>query len=190
MQLSFLNTAENPRHRFYHVLAFETSGRPGELLSLKIKDIADNIQIDENGKLCAIFKIGEYGKKKESRDVGITELTLQYYQRYLSTSHPDPTNKKAFLFVSKERSAMSRNFPISDDGLRADYVAFRDKTIPKLLKRPDIPDEDKKYLRFLKETKKWHPYIMRHSSLDKLAHAPNINDYEFRPMLDGQKQVT
>jgi hypothetical protein len=37
-----------------------------------------------------------------------------------------------------------------------------------------------KHLEFLKEHKKWHPYTMRHSSLDKLSRNPNVNDYILR----------
>jgi hypothetical protein len=73
---------------------------------------------------------------------------------------------------------MSRNIPISNDTLRSDYVAFRDKKIPRLLKRPDVTEEDKKHLEFLRDTKKWYPYIMRHSSISKLAH--EVEDYTLR----------
>jgi integrase len=175
---------ENPRLRFYHALAYETSARPGELLRLRIEDIADNIQPaadEEDGKLCALIDIGRYGKTKESRIVGITEFSIQYFQKLLTSSyHKESTKKKAFVFLSREYSAYSRNLPISGDQLRLDYITFRDKTIPKLLKRPDVSEEDKKHLQFLKDNKKWHPYILRHSSLTKLAGAPNINDYKLR----------
>jgi integrase len=170
---------ENPRLRFYHALAIETSGRPGELLHLKIGDI--NIDTDSDGKLYAVLDIGRYGKKRQSRIVGITEFTIQYYQQYLLQQHPDSANKNSFIFISRERSANYRNVPISPEALRADYIAFRNKIIPKLLKRPDVtPESDKKHLQFLKEQKKWHPYTMRHSSLNKLARHPNVNDYILR----------
>ena len=161
----------------YHALAYETSTRPGELLQLKIGDIADKIGTDDNGKLYAFVDVGRYGKKRQSRIVGITDSTIQYYQVYL-TQHPDPTNRNAFLFMSTEHSAISRNIPISNDTLRSDYTAFRDRQLPKLLKRPDIQEKDKKHLASLRDTKKWHPYIMRHSSLSKLAH--DVNDYTLR----------
>lgn len=151
---------ENQRLRFYHALAIETSGRPGELLQLKIGDI--NIESEpDSGKMYAAFEIGRYGKKKESRIVGITDFAIQYYQTYLSHHHPDHTNKEAFIFLSQEYSAFSRNLPISGESLRKEYTAFRDKAIPKLLKHPGIPDNDKKHLQFLKEQKKWNPYTMR-----------------------------
>jgi integrase len=168
---------DKPRLRFYTALAYETSARPGELLQLRIGDIANNIQQDENGKLCALVDVGRYGKKKESRIVGITPLSIQYYQAYLP-HHPDPTNPKAFIFINMENSAISRNFPISDNALRKDFSSFRDKKIPKLLKREDISEEDKKHLEFMKNTKKWYPYIIRHSSLTKLA--PNVKEYRLR----------
>jgi site-specific recombinase XerD len=171
--------SHNPRLRLYHSLAHQASGRVSELLQLKIGDIADNIQTDENGKLCALVDIGRYGKKKESRIIGITDFTIQYYQAYLPY-HPDPTNKKAFLFVSREHSAQSRNLPITSGAMRSDYINYRDKHIPKLLKRPDVSEEDKKHLEFIRDNRKWYPRIMRHSSLTKLAGDPNVNDYVLR----------
>jgi integrase len=127
---------ENPRLRFYHALAIETSGRPGELLQLKIGDV--NVDTDSDGKLYAVLDIGRHGKKRQSRIVGITEFAIQYYQQYLLHQHPDSANKNAFIFVNREPSAHYRNVAISCDALRSDYIAFRNKTITKLLKRPDV----------------------------------------------------
>jgi integrase len=169
---------DNPRLQFYHALAYETSGRPGELLQLRVGDI--QVESDDEGRLYAALDIGRYGKRSQSRIVGITEFSIQYYQRYLSTLHPNPTNKDAFVFISRERSAYARNVPISIVALRADYIAFRDKTIPKLLKRPDISEADKKHLQTLREEKRWNPYTLRHSSITKLARSPHVNDYTLR----------
>jgi hypothetical protein len=55
--------------------------------------------------------------------------------------------------------------------LRQDYKGFRDKTLPKLLKRSDIGTDDKKHLQILRDEKRWHPYAMRHTSFTKLAAA-------------------
>jgi integrase len=169
---------ENTRLRFYHALAIETSGRPGELLQLKIRDV--NIESDPNGKLYAALDIGRHGKKRQSRIVGITDFAIQYYQVYLPHHHSNPTNREAFIFLSREHSAFGRNLPISADALRRDYADFRDMFIPKLLKRHDVPEKDKKHLQMLKEQRKWNPYTMRHSSITKLARDPNINDYVLR----------
>lgn len=174
---------DNPRLRLYHAIAWETSARPGELLELKIGDIEDNIQIDEDGFPCVVLEVGRNGKTKESlREVGITKLSLQYYNMY-KPSHPDPTNRKAYLFASLEYSALGRNLPVSEEALRKEYVAFRNKIIPKLInrkERPDIPEEDKKHLEFLRDVRKWFPYIIRHSSLDKYANTPGVNEYQLR----------
>jgi integrase len=59
---------DNPRLRFYHALAYETSARPGELLRLKIGDILVSSDSD-TGKLYASLEVGRYGKKKEGRIV-------------------------------------------------------------------------------------------------------------------------
>ena len=122
-----------PRLRLYHAMAWETSARPSEMLQLKIGDIEDNLQQDEKGEPCALFKVGRYGKNKYAyRDVGISQLSLQYYNRYLA-AHPDSTNRNAYLFASLQYSALGRNLPISEGALLKEYSAFRDKVIPELL---------------------------------------------------------
>jgi integrase len=168
------------RLRLFHVMAWETSARPSELLQLRIADIEDNLQQEGNGNPCAVFEVGRNGKNKYAhRRLGITKLSLQYYNWYLH-SHPDPKNRKAYLFASLEHSALGRNLPISEGVLQKEYTAFKDKVIPQLLKRSDVPEEDKKRLRFLVEVRKWYPYIVRHSSLTKLANDPNVNEYALR----------
>ena len=173
---------ENRRLRFYHALAIETSGRPGELLQLKIGDINIETEDSDENKMYAVLDIGRYGKKGRSRIVGITEFTLQYYQDYLPSTHPDPNNKDAFVFMSKEASAkyLQKSLPISIETLRSDYRAFRHKVIPKLLKSPEVPEADKKHLQLLRDQKRWNPYNMRHSSITKLARHPSINDFNLR----------
>jgi hypothetical protein len=55
--------SENPRLRFYHALAYETSARPGELLELKIGDI--KIEQDSNtGKMYSALDIGRQRNAK------------------------------------------------------------------------------------------------------------------------------
>jgi hypothetical protein len=167
---------EDPRLRFYHAVAMDTSGRPHELLQLKIGDI--EIKKDVNGKLYVPLEIGRYGKKKKGRRVGMTD-SIKYYRTWLQ-HHPDAGNPNAYVFVSKEFSAKYRNAPISVDSVRRDYVNFRDKHIPILLNKPDIPPEDKIKLQQMREQKRFHPYIVRHSSITKLAKNPQINEYRLR----------
>ena len=52
--------------------------------------------------------------------------------------------------------------------------------IPELLQRSDVSEEDKKQLQFLAQVRKWYPYIVRHSSLTKLANHPKVNEHALR----------
>lgn len=83
--LFFKYCTDNPRLRLYHAMAWETSARLSELLQLKIGDIEDKIQFDEDGAPCAVLEVGKFGKNKYAhRNLGITKLSFQYYNRYLS----------------------------------------------------------------------------------------------------------
>jgi integrase len=106
---------DNQRLRFYHSLAMETSGRPGELLQVKVEDI--NIETDTEGNSYVTLDIGRYGNKRESRIVGITEFSIQYYRQFLLPEHPDNTNKNAFVFLNREKGAEDRNVPLSQQSL-------------------------------------------------------------------------
>jgi integrase/recombinase XerD len=171
---------EDKRLACYHSLAIDTSARPDELLQLKIGDIEIKKTPDGSGRLYASLDIGRHSKKKRSRIVPMINSIL-YYRDYLqSGSHPNAANPNAFVFVSREYEAKYRNAPISVGCLRANYYRFRDKRIPALLKRPDVPPEEKLKLQQLKDTKKWNPYNMRHSSITKYARNPNINEYTLR----------
>jgi integrase len=112
---------EDPRLRFYHALAMDTSGRPGELLQIKIGDI-DIKRAPESGEWYTRLDIGRYGKKKESRIVPMIN-SIKYYREYLP-SHPQAGNPNAFVFISKEYSSKYRNQPISVGALRAIMLAL------------------------------------------------------------------
>ena len=171
---------EDKRLACYHSLAIDTSARPDELLQLKIGDIEIKKTPDDSGRLYASLDIGRHSKKKRSRIVPMINSIL-YYRDYLqSGTHPNAANPNAFVFVSREYEAKYRNAPISVECIRANYYSFRDKRIPALLKRPDVPPEDKLKLQQLQDTKKWNPYNMRHSSITKYARNPNINEYTLR----------
>jgi integrase/recombinase XerD len=171
---------EDKRLACYHSLAIDTSARPDELLQLKIGDIEIKKTPDSSGgRLYASLDIGRHSKKKRSRIVPMINSIL-YYRDYLQSVHPNAANPNAFVFVSREYEAKYRNAPISVGCLRANYYSFRDKRIPALLKRPDVPPEDKLKLQQLQDTKKWNPYNMRHSSITKYARNPNINEYTLR----------
>jgi integrase len=172
----FLKYCADPRLRFYHALAIDTSGRPHELLRLKIGDI--DIKKSPDGRQYVPLDIGRYGKKKKGRIVGMIH-SIKYYREWLS-HHPDAGNPNAYVFVSREFSAKYRNVQLSVDSVRNDYANFRDKYIPALLRKSDISPEDKIKLQEIKDNKKWYPYVMRHSSISKYARNPNINEYTLR----------
>ena len=90
----FLKYCEDPRLRFYHALAMDTSGRPHELLQIKIGDIEIRRSPD-GSRLYAPLDIGRYGKKKKSRIVGMTN-SIKYYRAWLSY-HPDAGNPSLFI---------------------------------------------------------------------------------------------
>lgn len=166
---------DHPRLRFYHALAIDTGARPGELLALKIKHI--KIERSNDGKFYVRLTVGRYGKMEESRTVPMRH-SIKYYRAYLP-HHPQggEPGPEDFVFASAEYSARDKpSVPISEQQVAHDYRSFRKDTIPKLLKRPDISQQDKEQLIRLKETKKWKPYNMRHSGITRMARNPNIKE--------------
>jgi site-specific recombinase XerD len=166
----------NPRLACFHAMARDTSARPSEILAVKLGDI--EMKMSADGKLFVPLDVGRYGKKKKSRIVGMTD-SIKYYRAWLQ-HHPASGNSDAFVFISREYSARYGNNPILGGALRADYRKFRTKYIPTLMKRPDIPPEDKIKVQHIKDNKKWNPYAMWHSSITRLARNPNINEYTLR----------
>jgi integrase len=56
---------DKPRLQFYHALANQTSARPGEVLKLKIGDIADNIYLDDDGKPFAYIELADMVRERK-----------------------------------------------------------------------------------------------------------------------------
>lgn len=105
----FLKYCEDPRIACYHAMARDTSGRPGELLAVKIEDI----KIKKAGtKIFAEVEIGRYGKKRKGRIVPLIN-SLPYVKAWLA-QHPmsGGWNPNAYLFISNEHSAKYRNVPL------------------------------------------------------------------------------
>jgi integrase len=165
----------NPRLRFYHALAIDTLARPCELLPLKIKDI--KIDRSNEGKFYVRLRVGLYGKVEESRPVPMHN-SIKYYRAWLP-HHPEggSPGDEAFVFASKERSAIGKaSVPISEPALYKDYYFYKDKIIPRLLKRPDIPKEDMAHLEYLVRRKKRNPYNMRHTGVTRMGRTPNVKE--------------
>jgi integrase len=152
----FLKYCPEKRDRCYHAMANDTSCRPHELLSLKIKDI--------------VFKLSS--TKKQYAEVHITEsktnprtlpliFSIPYVKDWID-SHPMRNNPNAFLFISLADSNYGEQ--LSENSLYKQYTRrYRKFYFPKLIDS-SIPDLDKSYLRNLL-TKPWNPFILRHSAL-------------------------
>jgi len=152
----FLKYCPEKRDRCYHAMANDTSCRPHELLSIRIKDI--------------VFKLSS--TKKQYAEVHITNsktkprtlpliFSIPYVKDWID-SHPKGNNSNAFLFVSLADSNYGEQ--LSENSLYKQYSrTYRKRYFPKLLDDP-IPDIDKSMIRNLL-TKPWNLYILRHSAL-------------------------
>jgi integrase len=152
----FLKYCPEKRDRCYHAMANDTSCRPHELLSLRIKDL--------------IFKLSS--TKKQYAEVHITNsktkprtlpliFSLPYLKDWLD-SHPYGNNPNAFLFISLADSNYGDQ--LSENSLYKSYSrTYRKIYFPKLVDEM-ISDIDKAMIRNLL-TKPWNPYILRHSAL-------------------------
>jgi hypothetical protein len=167
----------NLRLKFYHALGMNAGGNPEEFLALKIKDM--RIVKDHDGNPFVPLNIGRYSKRKADRPVGASATAIAYFREYQLKEHPDGNNPNAYLFASREHSAKNsgKSVPISVNALEMDYRYYKNRRIPALLKSPDseVSPEDKKMLKYLEETKKWFPYIQRHSSVSR-ARKKRIDD--------------
>jgi len=92
----FLKYCPDKRLRLYHILARETSGRPHELLALRIGQIS--FLKTEDGKSYAIATIGK-GGKTNPRTVPIIN-SIGYLKDWLATGHPHGNSRNHYLFPS------------------------------------------------------------------------------------------
>lgn len=153
----FLKYCPEKRDRCYLAMANDTSCRPHELLSLRIKDI--------------IFKLAS--TKKQYAEVNITSsktrprtlpiiFSLPYVKDWLD-SHPMKNNPNAFLFISLADSNYGDQ--LSENALYKQFTrTYRSCYFPKLTRDHSMSDLDKSLIKNLL-TKPWNPYVLRHSAL-------------------------
>ena len=158
----FLKYCPDKRLRFYHIMARETSGRPHELLSLKIGDV---IFHNSEGKIYATITIGKEGKTIP-RTVPIIN-SIPYYKDWIS-EHPHGESKNHFLFPSLDRKFIMRNKKLETHSLNVLYSAMKNKLFPRLLEDPNIPHADKQKLKALLQ-KPINPYLRRHIGITEKA---------------------
>ncbi|MDW0246274.1 MAG: tyrosine-type recombinase/integrase [Nitrososphaeraceae archaeon] len=148
----FLKYCSSKRDRGYHAIARDTSCRPSEILSLKIKDLV--FKMAGERQYAEIVVNGKTG----SRSIPLIN-SIPYIKDMLD-NHPQKYNPNAYLIFNEK----SFGRPLSIFGLFHMYKRYRTKTFPSLLKDPLLDPNDKPKIQDLLR-KPFNPYIMRHSSL-------------------------
>jgi integrase len=153
----FLKYCPSARDRCWHMMVYDTSARPHEILNLRIADIhwkisSDGIQYAE---------ITVHGKTT-SRTLPLIS-SIPYLKELLTNHHPYAKSPDSKLFLSSGRANFGQ--PLTRDGMLKHYQSYyRDIYYPNLLKDLKIPIEDiEKIAALLKKT--WNLYIFRHSAL-------------------------
>ncbi len=167
----FLSYCDDPRVQLYHMMSLDTSGRPHELLALRIGDVKIKFAGE---KMYAEIEVGRGGKTK-SRTVPLI-ISLPYYKALLAV-HPEPNNPQAYIFRNQGEGAKYRNKTITPHALAGLYRRLKVRDFPKLLERADIPPEEKSKIQDMLQ-KPWNPYIRRHTSLTEKAKI--LNEYSLR----------
>jgi integrase len=154
---TFLKYCPFKRDKCYHAIANDTSGRPSELLNLRIKDI--KFHLTEEGKQYAIVRITE--GKTGPRTVPLF-YSIPYLKEWIQQEHPTGSNPDSWLFVTIGKKKHTSK--LSHQGLVNRYDYYKKKYFPALLDNTTIPAPDKSWIKNML-TKPWNLYIFRHSSL-------------------------
>jgi integrase len=153
----FLKYCPEKRDKCYFAMANDTSCRPHELLSLRIKDIA--FKLSSTKKTYAEVNITS--SKTKPRTLPLI-FSLPYLKDWID-SHPMKNNPNSFLFISLADSNHGKK--LSENALYKQFTRTYCKSyFPKLIDDPGIPELDKSMIRNLL-TKPWNPYVFRHSAL-------------------------
>jgi integrase len=158
----FLKYCPDKRLRCYHIMARETSGRPHELLSLKIGDV---IFHNSEGRVYATIAIGKEGKTIP-RTVPIIH-SIPYYKDWIA-EHPHGESKNHFLFPSLNRKSIMRNKKLDTHSLNVLYSNMKNRLFSRLLEDPNIPRTDKDKISELLR-KPFNPYLRRHIGITEKA---------------------
>lgn len=153
--LLFLKWVTNKRDRCYHTMARDLSGRPHEILNLKIREIVFKATAD-NKQYAEVLLNGKTG----SRHIPLIQ-SIPYIKDWLS-NHPSRNNPNSPLFVALGKNSMGKQ--LSARGLYGIYKYYKEEFFPKLLKDNTISNEEKEKITILLD-KPFNPYIRRHSAL-------------------------
>jgi len=163
--LLFLKYCPSKRTKCYHTVARDSSARPHEILKLKIGDV--------NFKTSNSYQYAETtlpSGKTGTRPVPLIN-SIPFVNDYLDHEHPQSTNRNAPFICGIGRSLGKH---LRSSSLSNLYSIYKTEYFPKLLDNPNIPPEDKEYIKKLL-IKPWNPYIRRHTALSEKAKNPKIN---------------
>ena len=170
----FLKYCNDLRDRCYMAMAFESSGRPHELLKLRFKDL--KIEVDSNNQKFARVILHSNKRGVKPRTVPFT-FAIPYIKEWRN-KHPFGNNDDAYIFVSLAKK--NRMQKITRDGLYKRFNEYyKQKYFPKLLDDETISEDDKKIIKEMFENP-WNLYVQRHSSLTYIAKYHNLGDPNFR----------
>lgn len=167
----FLKYCDDKRIKCYVAMCHDASGRPLELLTLRIKDIQIQKSLDGK-KRYSLLPINSY--KTGQRTLPLYD-SIPYIVELLK-EHPCPGNPDAYLFVSKA----GRNFGerLTTRALRQAMQKKYKPRFRKLLVDPKVPDEDKELIRKLLK-RPWNPYFQRHIGLTIKAREKGLSPAEY-----------
>ena len=170
----FLKYCNDLRDKCYMAMAFESSGRPHELLKLTFKDL--KIEVDSNNQKFARVILRSNKRGVKPRTVSFT-FAIPYIKEWRN-KHPFGSNDDAYIFVSLAKKNKMQK--ITRDGLYKRFNEYyKQKYFPKLLDNDTIPEDDKKTIKEMFDNP-WNLYVQRHSSLTYIAKYHNIGDPNFR----------
>lgn len=135
----FLKYCSSKRDRCYHSMAYDTSARPKELLSLKIKDI--EFKMSSNGQQYAEVHI--MISKTKPRTLPLI-YSIPYVKDWID-SHPLTGNPDSYLFVSISNRKYGKK--LSGNALYKHYVYDLKNYFDKLSKDTSIPESDRAYIK-------------------------------------------
>jgi hypothetical protein len=154
----FLKYCEDSRLKCYHAIARDTSGRPHEIIKIRLRDIMWKM----NGT--AQYAEVTIGKSCKTVPRTVPLINSIPFIKDWIREHPTSTNRNSFLFISQERQSVYRNIPLNPMSVANMYRQLKLEHFPRLLADPDVPEEDKNKIRILLD-KPWNPYVRRHTAL-------------------------
>jgi integrase len=152
----FLKYCPNKRDKACHAIARDSSCRPSEILSLKIRDV--HFKTDGINQYAEISVNGKTGTRS------IPLFAAVPYVKDWIDNHPQGRNPNAYLIPSMDRKHRKFGNRMKEASLCILYQRYKTTFFPALLEDPKVPPEDKIKIRELLK-KPFNPYIFRHSAL-------------------------